>query len=124
MTDKFNPITGQGGCFALESAVSLVDNLHEALTKHQNGRLSTDEIEYAFEKTTQIRRQRVAAGVDESMQAIRFGTWSNLAWKLLDNYIMWLVPGSTMVDIMTNGVKGAYQSSTLPQAVPKFKTAA
>lgn len=97
-----------------------MDNIYEALHDSDGKQLSDSQVEYAFQQTTNTCHQRAAAGVQESMQAIRLGTWASWVWKLLDNYLMWLIPTSTMVNIMTNGVHGAYQSRTLPPAVRNY----
>ena len=99
----------------------LVDNLHEVLSKSEEALPSTLDLEEAFENLTKARRTRVVAGVAESMQASRFGAWTSWGWELLDKYIMWLIPEATMVDIMSQGAVGGYQSKTLPELKRKFE---
>lgn len=98
-----------------------MDNIYEALHNSNGTQLSDSQVEYAFQQTTNACYHRAAAGVKESMQAIRLGTWASWVWKLLDKYLMWLIPRSTMVSIMTNGVYGAYRSRTLPPAVRNYE---
>lgn len=118
---KMNPITGQGGCMALESGVALVDSIYAALKQNNHQPLSTDAVEKAFERVTESRKKRVVSVAEESMQAIRFGTWANSILWLLDNYLLWLIPTNLMVGIMVASCYNGYVSNSLPPPVHKYK---
>lgn len=66
----------------------------------------------------------MTALVDESMRVMRLGAWSNKAFEFIDNYVMWLVPGHVMVDLMAAPASDGYKSSTLPQPAPKHNKTA
>ncbi|RYP64696.1 hypothetical protein DL771_008653 [Monosporascus sp. 5C6A] len=119
---KFNPVNGQGGCNAMESSIALGDNIHAALKANGDKPLSDEQVDAAFRRTTEIRKARVAALIDESMRVMRLGAWSNKAFEFIDNYIMWLVPGPVMVDLMAAPAGGGYKSNTLPQPAPKYNS--
>ncbi|KAJ5782517.1 hypothetical protein N7457_004291 [Penicillium paradoxum] len=56
---KFEPLTGQGGNSAIETAASLVNHLVSALKTSQSGILSTTDISKVFEDVQQQRQDRV-----------------------------------------------------------------
>ncbi|RYP90968.1 hypothetical protein DL770_002884 [Monosporascus sp. CRB-9-2] len=80
---------------------------------------SVHKVDAAFRRMTEIRKARVAALIDESMRVMRLGAWSNKVFEFIDNYVMWLVPGPVMVDLMAAPASGGYKSNTLPQPAPK-----
>ncbi|EMR65285.1 putative fad binding domain protein [Eutypa lata UCREL1] len=121
---KFNPVNGQGGCNAIESSIALGDNIHAALRANDGKPLSDKQVDAVFQQTTEIRKARVTALVDESMRVMRLGAWSNKAFEFIDNYVMWLVPGHVMVDLMAAPASDGYKSSTLPQPAPKHNKTA
>ncbi|KAH7323232.1 hypothetical protein B0I35DRAFT_427336 [Stachybotrys elegans] len=117
---KSQPIAGQGGCSALESSVALVDTLYAALKANDMKPLSNDQVEAVFTKTTQVRSKRSASVVGEGLLYMKLASWSNTILRLIDSYLVALVPKNTLVDLMFAGAAGGYHSNTLPEPVPKY----
>ncbi|KAM5364062.1 hypothetical protein ACJZ2D_011679 [Fusarium nematophilum] len=109
---KFNPISGQGGNSALESASALADNLVLALGQH-GGRLSDAQVKAVFSKTESVRRPRVAQLVQESIEAQRISAWATPLSKFVDCYVAPLIDMPTFVDSISSPVVGGYGLQTL-----------
>ncbi|CAH0052490.1 unnamed protein product [Clonostachys solani] len=117
---KSQPIAGQGGCSALESSVALVDHLYAALKENDMKPLSNDQVEAAFTKTTEVRKERSTTVINEGLLYMKFASWSNFLYRLIDKYIVRLIPKTTMVDLMFSGAAGGYHSNTLPAPVDRY----
>ncbi|KPM46506.1 hypothetical protein AK830_g175 [Neonectria ditissima] len=117
---KFNPISGEGGNGALESAAALVDHLHQAL--HENkGKLSTAQIQAVFAETASIRQPRVSTLVEGSIKAQRLMAWSNGLYRFVDCQVLPLISTDMFVNGMSSDMVNAYKSHAL-SCPPKART--
>ncbi|GKT40687.1 FAD-dependent monooxygenase andE [Colletotrichum spaethianum] len=57
---KFEPLSGQGGNNAIETAAALTNALNRALGKSPNRKLSIEQIREVFESTQQVRKPRTS----------------------------------------------------------------
>ncbi|GJC77502.1 FAD-dependent monooxygenase ctvC [Colletotrichum liriopes] len=63
---KFEPLSGQGGNNAIETAAAFTNALNRVLKANPNRRLSSDEITEIFKSTQQVREPRVSRLVKTS----------------------------------------------------------
>ncbi|GKT61946.1 FAD binding domain-containing protein [Colletotrichum tofieldiae] len=84
---KLEPIAGQGGNSAIETAAVLVDNLAKLLKAHPSA-ITTAEIDAAFSQTQEKREPRVSQLVRASHEDQRFAALENPMSDFLARYII------------------------------------
>ncbi|KZL86200.1 fad binding domain-containing protein [Colletotrichum incanum] len=89
---KLEPIAGQGGNSAIETAAVLVDNLAKLLKAHPSG-ITTANIDAAFSQTQERREPRVSQLVRASHEDQCFAALENPTSDFLARYI---IPGGTI----------------------------
>lgn len=117
-TFQFQVIQGQGGCSVLESTAAFADQLYDALKANDMKKLSAEQVESAFTKTTEVRKPRTKKLVWEGLTLMRFASWSNSLFRFIDSYIVGLIPTNWLANLMFAGSVGAYVSTTLPSPNP------
>ncbi|KAH8661730.1 FAD binding domain-containing protein [Ilyonectria robusta] len=91
---KLEPIAGQGGNSAIETAAVLVNNLVLLLKAHPSG-VTTAEINAAFAETQEKREPRVSQLVRASHEDQRFAALESPMAEFIARYI---IPGGTIDD--------------------------
>ncbi|EOD45841.1 putative monooxygenase fad-binding protein [Neofusicoccum parvum UCRNP2] len=111
---KFNPISGQGGNSAIETATCLADNLFAALNASRDKALDTAQIRNVFAATQSTRRARTQALVKASITAQRISAWENAALKFLDTRVAPRLDTEVVIDQASEPIVGAVRSRFLP----------
>jgi len=93
---QFEPITGQGGNNAIETAASLINHLKSALHASSSRPLSLEEISIVFEKVQQQRYDRVWGLVKASHRRQRLECMETPTLKFIAKYIFPLIPKQVM----------------------------
>lgn len=109
---QFEPISGQGGNSAIETAATLVNELMRMMQKHPEG-LSTADIHSAFAETQAIRESRVWELIRAANTMQRIEAMETSIFKFLARYVL---PKSTMesqIDLWTTTVVGATRIEAL-----------
>ncbi|RYP02256.1 hypothetical protein DL764_005863 [Monosporascus ibericus] len=97
---KFEPLTGQGGNSAIETAASLINHLVAALRENPNRPLSTAKITQAFEATQLQRQDRVWNMVRKAHSRQRVECLETPVLKFLAVHVLPRVPESMIQDQM------------------------
>lgn len=114
ISSQFNPISGQGGNSAIETATCLADNLFAALIASKDNTLDATQIRNVFAATQSTRRARAQALVKASITAQRVSAWENAALKFLDTRLAPILDTEAVVDQASEPVVGAVRSRFLP----------
>lgn len=114
---KFNPISGQGGNSAIETATCLADNLFAALNASRDKALDTAQIRNVFAATQSTRRARAQALVKASITAQRISAWENAALKFLDTRVAPKLDTEVVIDQASEPIVGAVRSRFLPLSI-------
>lgn len=89
---QFEPISGQGGNNAIETAASLTNYLTSALNANTSRPLSTEEISSVFEKVQQQRHGRVWDLVKASHARQRLECMETPTLKFIAKYVLPYIP--------------------------------
>ncbi|OJD30262.1 fad binding domain-containing protein [Diplodia corticola] len=115
---KFNPISGQGGNSAIETATCLADNLFAALDASEENTLDAAQIRDVFAATQSRRRARAQALVKASITAQRVSAWETTVLKFLDTRIAPMLDTEAIADQISEPIVGAVSSRFLPLPTP------
>ncbi|KAJ5195989.1 hypothetical protein N7449_006468 [Penicillium cf. viridicatum] len=94
---KFEPLTGQGGNNAMETAASLTNHLVAALRNCQSGTLSSADISKVFESVQQQREKRAWALVKASHARQRLECQETPLLKFIGRYVVPRFPKSVLL---------------------------
>ncbi|EKG12549.1 Monooxygenase FAD-binding protein [Macrophomina phaseolina MS6] len=113
---KFNPLSGQGGNSAIETAAALADRLAKLAKEAEHGnKPSSAQIRAAFAEVQKSRQPRAQALVDASITAQRISAWDTPALKFVDTFVAPLLldtPG--LADQTSKPVVGGVRAHSLP----------
>ncbi|CAG9948074.1 unnamed protein product [Clonostachys rosea f. rosea IK726] len=111
---KFEPITGQGGNSAIESAAAFVNNLTAALKKSK-GPLTNKEIEALFEKTQEQRFDRVSYLISLAHKRQQSDALETPIHELLAKTLPVVLPREIVMEELSRVVVGAEHLHILPK---------
>ncbi|KAJ5952743.1 uncharacterized protein N7479_011156 [Penicillium vulpinum] len=111
---KFEPLTGQGGNNAMETAASLTNHLVAALKKSQSGTLSSAEISKIFEGVQQQRENRAWTLVKASHARQRLECLETPLLKFMARYVLPRLPKSLILDKWIDTYGSAVSLDMLP----------
>ncbi|KAJ5995781.1 hypothetical protein N7481_002758 [Penicillium waksmanii] len=111
---KFEPLTGQGGNNAIETAASLANHLVASLKKSDSGNLSTTEIASIFEKTQRQREDRTWSLVKQSHARQRMECMETSVLKFVARYVIPYVPKSVLTDRWVDTYASGVSLNMLP----------
>ncbi|KAJ5112244.1 hypothetical protein N7532_000289 [Penicillium argentinense] len=116
---KFEPLTGQGGNNAIETAAALTNHLVAALDASSSKELSAAEITSIFEKTQHQREDRTRSLVKASHARQRLECMETPLLKFIANFIVPYVPKSMLTDRWVDTYSAAVSLNMLPIPVKK-----
>ncbi|KAM3156549.1 FAD-dependent monooxygenase sdnN [Botrytis cinerea] len=91
---KFTPNHGQGLNNGIQDAVVLVNELHRCIASvGASDQPSKGELSIAFQRYQSTRTEYVKTDYNHSATVTRMSAWPNLWYRLLDRYIIPLIPG-------------------------------
>lgn len=121
---QFEPIAGQGGNSAIETAAVLVSNLATMLkSKASPSDITTADINAVFAKTQATREVRTQALVKASHEEQRFAAMETPLLELMGKYLMPMLSIDEKWDPWSKNIEGAHKLDILdtprrPHAVP------
>lgn len=123
---QFEPISGQGGNSAIETAAVLVSNLATMLkSKTHPMHVSTADIDGVFAKTQATRETRAQALVKASHEEQRFAAMETTLLALFGRYVTPIISIDERLQPWTTNIEGAHKIDVLdvpkrPRAIPYF----
>ncbi|KAI1751859.1 hypothetical protein F4782DRAFT_503394 [Xylaria castorea] len=92
---------GMGVNNGIQSAIALVNKLHEALSNSSN--LDTETLERVFEEYQNVRREESQRICDVAAKMIRVNTWdSYMSWFMGDVVFPWMLPDDKLMTKVGN----------------------
>lgn len=113
LTDQFEPITGQGGNSAIETAAALVNHLVELL-KERGGKPSDQDIEAMFRKVQKSRHERASWLVKEAHKRQQADALETLSLRLKSTVLPHFLDGEAVLSFASAYLTGAPRISPLP----------
>ncbi|KAJ5295636.1 hypothetical protein N7508_010457 [Penicillium antarcticum] len=120
---KFEPLTGQGGNNAIETAASLTNHLVAALKRCKSGTLSTAKISQVFENVQEQRQDRVWELVKASHARQRMECMETPLLKLIGKYLIPNLPRYKVVDKWTQIYSPSVSLNMIPQPDKEWEIA-
>ncbi|KAJ6051561.1 hypothetical protein N7499_010901 [Penicillium canescens] len=120
---KFEPLTGQGGNNAIETAASLTNHLVAALKRCSSGTLSTAEISKVFENVQEQREDRVWELVKGSHARQRVECMETPLLKLVGKYLIPNLPRYKLVDKWIQIYSPSVSLNMIPQPNKEWEIA-
>ncbi|KAJ5841870.1 hypothetical protein N7534_011700 [Penicillium rubens] len=111
---KFEPLTGQGGNNAMETAASLTNHLVAALRNCQSGTLSSADITKVFENVQQQREKRAWGLVKASHARQRLDCLETPFMKFMARYVLPRFPKSVVLSKWIDTYSPAVSLDMLP----------
>lgn len=121
---KFEPISGQGGNSAIETAAVLVSNLATMLkSKAHPSHITTADIDVVFAKTQAMREKRAQALVNASHEEQRFAAMETTALAFVGRYVLPTMSIDEKMNAWTRNIEGGHKLDILdvpkrPRAIP------
>ncbi|CAI7666133.1 unnamed protein product [Penicillium palitans] len=111
---KFEPLTGQGGNNAMETAASLTNHLVAALKNSQTGTLSSADVSKVFESVQQQREKRAWELVKAAHARQRLECQETPLLKFIGRYVMPRLPKSVVLGKWINSYSPGVSLDMLP----------
>jgi hypothetical protein len=112
---QFEPLTGQGGNNAIETAASLTNHLVAALKRCKSGTLSTDEVSNVFKSVQDQREDRTWELVKASHARQRMECMETPLLKFIGRYLIPKMPRYMVLDRWTHTYSPSISLNMIPQ---------
>ncbi|KAH8690634.1 hypothetical protein BGW36DRAFT_411451 [Talaromyces proteolyticus] len=112
---KFEPVTGQGGNSAIETAAALTNHLVSGLGECTSASLTTKEVESIFQKVQVQREARTQSILKDAHARQRFECLETWSLRVFARYVFPYIPKQMLWDSLYNIFCPAVSLRMLPQ---------